>query len=630
MSEILKSTSPGNLPEVLFQPALVRCTANRGQKLLEIAALNGIALRSECGGRGVCGKCKVRVTPPEGVSPLKDEEIRVLGDKAITEDLRLACQAQLTGSITVQVQAESFDGAELFGKNRVEGSELLEPAVHRFVLESVDTAEPQGQGTNDLLRLVRSCIGIEADHLSEESVPSPAALKQIAKSFDLKGSLTVSHHYRMGIIAVRSGARRRSLGFAIDIGTTTVAAHLCDLETGNVLTSAASSNPQRPLGEDVIARISYCQNHDEGTQILQDLIVKEVSALVDHCLSRVSARRDDVDDITVVGNTTMVRIFLGINPQALGRHPYLPVTCSAIDCRAEEIGLTPLRNSTVHVLPVVSGFIGADTLGTILSQRPHADDAISLIVDCGTNGELVLGNRDFLLATSCATGPAFEGGHISCGMRATERAVHRVRIDPHTRAVSYQVIGSEGTSPPVGLCGSGVIDAVAEMLRAGIVLPKGRLQEGAPGVISDERGVGIEFVLVSREKTRTGNPICLTLSDVRQLQLAKAAVATGIRFLLREAGVTRIDRMVLTGTFGANFTRESAEYIGMLPPGHMVMRTQVVENAAGHGAVLSLLDVGIREEAARLARKIQVLELAEKPDFNEEFVSATPLGSWVV
>ncbi len=625
---ILKSTSRNNVSQVVFQPTHVRCDADKGQTVLELAAMNGIVIRSECGGRGVCGKCKVRVTPAGGVSPLSDQERRVLGDEAVAEGWRLACKAELTGPVTLEIPAESFDASGPSGKTKVEGSEHLEPAVRRSVLESIYRPNAQRRAASDLLSLVEESIGVETGRLSGRSDPGPAALKQISHTLEFNGPLTVSHHYRMGIVALRPGENSRSLGVAVDIGTTTVAAHLCDLETGNVLTSAASSNPQRSLGEDVIARISYCQSHDQGTEILHDLIVKEVSTLVDHCLKRVSASPDDVDDMTVVGNTTMVQIFLGINPKALGRYPYLPVKCSATDARAEEIGLTLLKDATVHVLPVVSGFIGGDTLGAVLSQRPHAGDEISLIVDLGTNGELVLGNKDFLLATSCATGPAFEGGHLSCGMRATAGAIHKVRIDPRTKAVSYRLIGSEDSAPPIGLCGSGVIDSVAEMLKAGLLLPHGRLQEGAPGILCDERGVGREFVLVPREKTGTGYPVQITLADVRHLQLAKAAVSTGIRFLLREAGVSQIDRMVLTGTFGANFARESAEYIGMLPPDVVVKRAEIVENAAGHGAVLSLLDVGVREEAERLSHTIRVIDLAEQNDFNEEFVSATRLGAW--
>ena len=626
--EILKSKDLSDLVEVAFEPGCLHFNAERGRPLIEIAAANGIVIRSECGARGICGKCKVRVTPREGISAPTNRELRALGPEAKAEGIRLACQAKVTASVTVEVPVESFDSSESWGKIKVDSAESVQPAVRRIVTEFPGATEAENRRPKDLLTMIEHAVAVGMDHAGAKSAPGLAVLRQLGRMSDPEEPITVSHHHRLGLVAVRGGAKKRSLGFAIDIGTTTIAAHLCDLTTGRVLTSAASSNPQRTLGEDVIARISYCQDHAEGTEILHRLACQEVGALGDACLKRVSAPPDDVDDVTVVGNSTMMELFLGINPQALGRHPYLPVSRSSVDCRAEELGLEAMGDATVHVLPVVSGFIGGDTIGAVLSQSPHKHEEFTLIVDIGTNGELVLGHKDLLLATSCATGPAFEGGHLSCGMRATSGAIHRVNIDRNTKNVSYQVIGSHGAVAPLGLCGSGVIDAIAEMLRTGIVLPSGRLQEGATRVVSDERGVGREFVLVPGDYSASGSSVSLTLSDVRHVQLAKAAVQTGIRFLLREAGVTRIDKMVLTGTFGANFSWESAQYIGLLPSDEVVNRIEVVENAAGHGAILSLVDVAYREEAERLSRTIRVLELAKQAGFNEEFVSATRLGKW--
>jgi uncharacterized 2Fe-2S/4Fe-4S cluster protein (DUF4445 family) len=335
----------------------------------------------------------------------------------------------------------------------------------------------------------------------------------------------------------------------------------------------------------------------------------------------------DVDEVTMVGNTTMEQILLRIHPHGLGRSPYLPVSCRPWNLRASEIGLNLNPGTNVSVFPVISGFVGGDTLGVILSERPFEKEETSLIIDIGTNGEIVLGNRNGLWATSCATGPALEGAHITCGMRATTGAIHQVMIDPETYKVKYKTLGDGETGSPLGICGSGIIDAVAGMLRSGLLLSNGRIKEGLPGVVSDEKNIGRKFVLVSAKDSASGEEIVVTLSDIRQIQLAKAALFLGIKLLMRHAGLDHFDRLVLTGAFGARFNWKNAMDIGMLPEISDHMEVTVVSNAAGLGAVKALFDGKLRKEAWKVAETVKFMELAEDPDFSEEFPDATMFPS---
>jgi len=327
--------------------------------------------------------------------------------------------------------------------------------------------------------------------------------------------------------------------------------------------------------------------------------------------------------VTVVGNTTMQQIFSGLHPKGLGVAPYLPVSCEPRDARADDLGLTLNPATSVHIFPVVSGFVGGDTMGAVLSERPYETDEMTLIVDIGTNGEVVLGNRHGLWATSCATGPALEGAHIQCGMRAVPGAIAGVTIEAAGFQVACKVVGNGGSSPVRGICGSGVIDAVAEMLKTGLLRVSGRFCEDLPGVVKDEGGIGRKFILIPGDAASGQREIAITLADIRQIQLAKAALTVGIKLLMRTAGVECIDRLVLTGAFGARFNWKNAVAIGMLPEAAAKGIVQSVENAAGRGAVMALLDGRLRKQTADLARKIRFLELAEHSDFAMEFAANT-------
>lgn len=417
--------------------------------------------------------------------------------------------------------------------------------------------------------------------------------------------------------------KKQTLGISIDIGTTTLAVYLCDLESGQVLTSIAKANPQRRFGEDVISRILYASENENGLSELQQLLTEKINKLILSCLEKVNAKSRDVRAVTVVGNTTMQHIFTGLPPRSLGMSPYAPVTYGSLDMIAEEVGLNLDPKTSVHIFPVISGFVGGDTVGVILSEKPFQNDKISLIIDIGTNGEIVLGNKNGLWVTSCATGPAFEGAHIECGMRASAGAIHKVSIDTSTFRIEYESLGKSLMKRPLGICGSGIIDAVAEMLRAGLVLPSGRLSEGFPGVVADDKGIGRKFIIVPSGDSSTEREIYITLADIRQVQLAKASLSVGIKLLMRKAGINHFDRLVLTGAFGARFNWKNAVKIGMLPEAIFQTEVVTVENAAGCGAIMALLNYKERKTISEVAKRVNILELAEEPDFAEEFALAT-------
>ncbi len=413
------------------------------------------------------------------------------------------------------------------------------------------------------------------------------------------------------------------LGAAFDIGTTTLALYLCDLRSGEVLHAEAAVNPQRRYGEDVISRIAYANAQPDGLADLHKTLIRAVNKLLGRGLEATGSDRGLIERISVVGNTTMQHLFAGLHPRRLGVSPYMPESCEAQNYLAADLGLAVNDRCPVQLFPVISGFVGGDTVAVMLSEKPYLRDETSLIIDIGTNGEIILGNRESIWVTSCATGPALEGAHIECGMRAATGAIEKVYIDPADCSVAYETIGSNSAKGAKGLCGSGIIDAVAEMVKARLILPSGRLREGMPGVLVDAAGIGREFIIAAGNGTPEQPRVVLTLADVRQVQLAKSALATGIKLLMQKAGLETFDHLILTGAFGARFNWRNAVAIGMLPECTHQARVTVVENDAGRGAVMALLDESLGQEIRAAAENAQLLELAEDPAFAMEFALQT-------
>ena len=595
---------------ILFEPCGRLCDAEGSQTVLDAARCHGVFLQSDCGGEGSCGKCIISANPPNCLSPLSGEERSLLSPEQLSRGDRLACQAQIEGPGIICIPG--VDKVDVSAKMTISGTFPADPAIKRVFIPELELQPAYEDLTAAVCTASRTFAGTD---IRFEDL---TAIRELSSAVKNGGPMTLVYHRERGVTSVLTGERNRSLGIAVDVGTTTLALYLCDLRTGALLCSAGAGNPQRLFGEDVISRISYADNNGQGTGVLHKLVIDKINELAGNLLAETGFRRDDVDEMAVVGNTTMETLFASLHPHSLGVFPYLPPLRFPGDFSAQDLGIGLNPGTNVHIFPVISGFLGGDTIGAILAEQPHRKNEVLLIFDIGTNGEIVLGNRDALWATSCATGPALEGAHISCGMRAAEGAIHRVDIDPGTLRPFYQVLGDTGKVRPQGICGSGIIDAIAAMRRTGLIMPNGRLVEGMPGVIPNESGIGRRFVLVPAESSASGREIAVAMQDVRQIQLAKAALFAGVKILMRKAGINRVDRVVLTGAFGARFDWGNAVSIGMFPD--FGADIKVAANAAGMGAILGLLDSKIRHEAVEIARMVRFIELAEEPDFQSEYV----------
>ena len=598
-----------NEPIVLDSQGSLECD------IISLIAAKGVAVRSDCGGRGLCGKCRVLVSSPENVSAITETELKLLSASDRDSGIRLACQAKITGTVLVAVPKDAYDSLECLGKTDLQGNFSVDPMVTRI---TVHAGPASGDKSRDIITSLKSnLMNPEELRFGDSSV-----LSDLSVLWDRGSSITLVNYRGKGITRILQGERPGNLGFAVDIGTTTIAGYLCDMRSGKILAAAGCANPQRRFGEDVVSRIAY-SSQNGGVNILKELVTSELNRLISECLRNVDMDSSDIDEVAVVGNTTMQHLFCGINPQSLGRSPYRPVTRSATDWKASELQIDVHSSTNIHVFPVISGFVGGDAVSAVISQGLDLDrDRVSMIVDIGTNGEVVISSHGQLWATSCATGPALEGAHISSGMRAVSGAIDRIKIDPTDFTVSCSVLGHEKGAMPKGICGSGIIDAVSEMRKAGLILQNGRLNESLPGIESDSSGVGRSFTLVQADATVNSRPIVITLNDIRQIQLAKAALAVGINLLMNAAGVDQLDLLILTGAFGARFDWHNAVSIGMLPARCVSGEVKIIENAAGLGAVSALLDRNYRRRASIVSEQAGILELSEHPQFLEEFTSA--------
>ena len=419
-------------------------------------------------------------------------------------------------------------------------------------------------------------------------------------------------------------------GVAIDIGTTSVVVFLCDLAHGRIVAMRTAGNPQAIYGEDVISRMTHIQQDIGALAQMRRLLVDELNRLIDEAAKEAGVALADIVDAVAVGNPTMQHILLGVNPEPLGRGPYVPVWADGVEVRASELGLAVLPRAHVFVFPSIAGYIGGDTLAALLTRGREFYRGTQLLIDVGTNGEVVLAHDGDLVATSCATGPVYEGAHIRCGVRAVPGAIERVWVDAagKIRNAAIEETVGKGDPRPVGLCGSGVISSVAAFVGSGLVSEDGGLAPAGthPRMRGDAYGRAQEIVLVNAPFSRTGRDIVLTQQDVRSVQLGKSALRAGIEILLAERRLGRIDRILLAGTFGNHLEPEDILRIGLVPP-VPVERVRSIGNAAGDGARMALFDRRHRRRAATLARRVRVLELSMREDFQDLFVTHTALAA---
>ncbi|HMR30070.1 MAG TPA: ASKHA domain-containing protein [Geminicoccaceae bacterium] len=626
---------------VVFTPSGKRGRFALGTSLLDAARRLGVDIDSVCGGRAICGRCQC--VPMEGsfakhgieseaghLGELTATELRYRERKGLALGRRLSCQTQLLGDVVIDVPPDSQVHRQVVRK-RAEAREIrLDPMVrlHFVEVEPPDMHLQRG----DFERL---CEALRREWGLEGLTIDLRSLQRLQKALrEGQWSITVAVHDGKRIIALWPGFHDHAYGLAFDIGSTTIAAHLCDLGSGEVLASAGMMNPQIRMGEDLMSRVSYIMMNKGGDAQLTRAVREAVTALVGQVTAEARVEPAGVLEAVFVGNPIMHHLLLGIDPIELGGAPFALATDSAITLWASEIGLDSIHpDARIYVLPCIAGHVGADCAGVVLSEGPHLQNEVMLVVDVGTNAEIVLGNRQRLLACSSPTGPAFEGAQISAGQRAAPGAIERVRIDRDTLEPRFKVIGCDlwsdepgfdrivARSGVTGICGSGIVEALAELFLSGVILADGTIDGSAaarsPRIVPEGRTFA--YVLHGGERE-----LRVTQGDVRAIQLAKAALYAGARLLMDRLEVDGVDRIVLAGAFGSHIDPLYAMVLGLIPD-CALPKVSSAGNAAGTGARIALLNKAARAEIEAVVRRIEKVETAIEPRFQEHFVAAMAL-----
>ncbi len=625
---------------VIFTPSGKRGQFASGTPVLEAARSLGVDLDSVCGGRGICSKCQITpsfgdftkfgVTSTEAsLSEWNSVEQRYDDIRGLPGGRRLGCQARVTGDIVIDVPPESQVHKQVIRKRAEARDITIDPAIRMLLVEvdEPDMHKPSGDFER-LQAALRSQWQVEA-------TASLAVLESLQNKLRKgKWQVTCAYHVPSGrILEIWPGYYEAPLyGLAVDLGSTTIAAHLCNLSSGEVLASSGLMNPQIRFGEDLMSRVSYVMMNPGGDREMTKIVREAINTLIGDIAAQAGIARKDIFELVLVANPIMHHLFLGLDPVELGQAPFALAVSDALDFAAHEVGLAMQENAQIYTLPCIAGHVGADAAAVALSEAPNLSDDLVLIVDVGTNAEILLGNKDGVLACSSPTGPAFEGAQISSGQRAAPGAIEHIRIGDDKEPV-YKVVGcdlwsnEDGFADAVqstgitGICGSGIIEAIAEMRMAGIVDVSGLIgseaQTGTPRCISDGRTNA--YVIYAPED---GPNITVTNSDIRAIQLAKAALYAGARLLMDKRGVDSVDRVVLAGAFGAHISPKHAMVLGMIPD-CPVEKVTSAGNAAGTGARIALLNLAARAEIEATVREIEKVETAIEPAFQEHFVSAT-------
>ena len=624
------------MPRIVFTPSGLDGVVAAGASVLDAARELGVDLDSVCGGRGICGRCQVEFHPGSyskwaidldetALSPWTDTEQTYSDRKGLKPDRRLGCCALVNDDLVVDVPPESQVHRPVVRKSLDLTDVVLDPNVHIAYLELPPSVLGDAASMTDLVvDELRTRMQMHVTHLT---LPVLQRVHRAFENIDRSATVAVRGD---AVVAVWPGFVDRIVGVAIDIGSTTIAGHLCDLATGEVLASSGRMNPQIRFGEDLMSRVSYVMMNPGGDRNLTVAVRDALQELIGELCDEAGVPADTVLEIVLVGNPIMHHIVAGIDPTPLGQAPFTLATAEALEMTAASIELA-FANAQVYLAPCIAGHVGADTAAVILSEGPHRSPTMQLLVDVGTNAEIVVGNRNRQFAASSPTGPAFEGAQLSCGQRATAGAIERVRIDPVTLESRFKVIGSDLWSDEPGfaeategldisgICGSGIIEVVGEMYLAGILdqdgVIRGSFAARNPRVHANGRTWS--YLVHEAEGVR----LSITQNDVRAIQLAKAALRAGIELLFRHAGVTSVDDIRLAGAFGSHIDPVYALVLGLVPD-CPVEHVRSVGNAAGGGAVRALLSVAARREMEAAVRGVEKIETATEPTFQAEFVAA--------
>ncbi|MCC6471378.1 MAG: DUF4445 domain-containing protein [Alphaproteobacteria bacterium] len=628
---------------VVFTPSGKRGRFPVGTPVLTAARRLGVDIDSVCGGRSICGRCQVTVSEGEfakfaltsrveHLSPVAAEERAYAAKKNVAEGRRLSCCAKLLGDAVIDVPPDSQVHRQIVRKRAEARKVLVDPVV---TLHYIEVAEPDMHDPSGDLRRVEQALEAQWDLRGLDcDLHVLHGLQRALRQGKWKITVAVREAApgaRGGtIVAVWPEFHDQIYGLAVDIGSTTIAAHLCDLHTGNVVAASGVMNPQIRFGEDLMSRVSYVMMNPGGDAEMTQVVREALDSLAAEVAKAAGIAATDIVEATVVGNPIMHHLFLGIDPTELGGAPFALAVDRSVTMRAGELGLHLHPGARVYVLPCIAGHVGADTAGVILSESPQTSDELMLVVDVGTNAEIVLGNRNRLLAASSPTGPAFEGAQVSSGQRAAPGAIERLRIDRETLEPKYKVIGCDlwsddpafpaatETTGVTGICGSGIIEAIAELYLSGILTQDGVIDGSmvsrSPRIQSDGR----TFSYLIRD----GEPaIRVTQNDVRAIQLAKAALYAGAKLLMDRYGVEQVDRIVLAGAFGSHIDTAYAMVLGMIPDCPL-RKVSAAGNAAGTGARIALVNRAARAEIEAVVRRVEKIETAVEPRFQEHFVEA--------
>jgi len=626
---------------VVFTPSGIRGRFEAGTPILDAARSLGVDIDSVCGGRGICGRCQVNLvegkfakhgltSSSDSLSPFAEAEDKFRERRGLKVGRRLSCHATLEADAVIDVPSSSQVHKQVIVKDLDDRKIEMDPAIrlHYVTVQEPDMHNPTGDFERLCMALEQQwgLTGLECDLRTLQSLQ-----KALRKG---EWSVTVAVHRELRITAIWSGFHSAAYGLAVDVGSTTIAMHLCDLSTGNVLATSGMMNPQIRFGEDLMSRVSYVMMNPGGEEVLTKIVRDGINKLIKNVTTSAGIDPMDVLNAVFVGNPIMHHLLLGIDPTELGGAPFALTTNTGLTVWATELDLDSNPDGRVYFLPCIAGHVGADTTAVILSEAPHLQEKVTLIVDVGTNAELVLGNNQRMLTASSPTGPAFEGAQIACGQRAAPGAIERVRIDPNTLKSRFKVIGCDLWSDEpgfkeeisafgvTGICGSGIIEALAEMYLAGILTTDGVIDgsqvDSNPYIVPEGR----TFAFVMHENAES--PIKVYQTDVRAIQLAKAALHAGAKLLMDRFGVETVDRILLTGAFGSHIDIKYAMILGMIPDCDLE-EVKAIGNAAGVGARIALLNQNARDEAEELIRQVEKIETAIEPGFQQYFIDAMAL-----
>ncbi len=603
------------MPKVKFLPTGKEVEATSKVSLFELMRDVGIRLESSCGGKKKCGKCKVIIKDGESGLPLPDFlEKEILGHRLLEKGYRLACSVTVNKDITVIIPAESRAGRQkiLSSASSCISSVTPSPTIRPYYVEVQAPSLPKP--ASDLGRIFEA---LKRTYGLKNLMADPYLARKVPRVLRAsEGAITALIKNNREIIDIRADSAQALYGMAFDVGTTTVVGYLFDLIKGKEACVKTAMNPQIPFGDDIISRISFSNENNNGLEKLRSSIVECINKLIQETTSCVGIDSSDVVDLAIVGNTAMHHFLLGLDPCFLALAPFPPVISQAQDFKARDLGIQICPSAYVHLLPVKAGFVGSDTIACILSSGLYKSKDPVLLIDLGTNGEIVFGNRDRMICCSTAAGPAFEGRHISWGMRAAPGAIEKVSIEPRSLQVSLTTIQDKR---PTGICGSGLISAVAALLQHKILLHKGNFNEELIYTRLRPGQWGMEFVLSWKHENPTANDIVITQQDIAELQMAKSAIYAGASILIEQFG-SKPSRILLAGAGGNYIDPRDAMTIGLLP---RMENNKVIGigNAAGYGACLALINKTLQRRARKIAEELEYIELSGMKDFNELFTT---------